>query len=146
MPEKKIKAHVKIDTGFGRYGFVYENREEMIEALKKLQDNKNIEIQGTFTHFSNAYYDEKYTRLQFKRFIDCIEVLKMNNIETGMLHVCNSSAFIKFPEMHLNAVRVGSAFVGKLAFQNNMGLKKVARLESQVTEIKEVPKGFNIGY
>ena len=87
MPEKKIKAHVKIDTGFGRYGFVYENREEMIEALKKLQDNKNIEIQGTFTHFSNAYYDEKYTRLQFKRFIDCIEVLKMNNIETGMLHV-----------------------------------------------------------
>ena len=146
MPEKKIKAHVKIDTGFGRYGFVYENRGEMIEALKKLQDNKNIEIQGTFTHFSNAYYDENYTRLQFKRFIDCIEVLKMNNIETGMLHVCNSSAFIKFPEMHLNAVRVGSAFVGKLAFKNNIGLKKVARLESQVTEIKDVPKGFNIGY
>lgn len=146
MPEKKIKAHIKIDTGFGRYGFVYNNREEMIESLKKLQEEKNIEIQGTFTHFSNAYYDEKYTKLQFQRFIDCIEVLKMNNINTEILHVCNSSAFIKFPEMHLNAVRVGSAFVGKLAFQNNIGLKKVAKLESQVAEIKEVPKGFNIGY
>ena len=146
MPEKKIKAHIKIDTGFGRYGFVYDNREEMIESLKKLQEEKNIEIQGTFTHFSNAYYDEKYTKLQFQRFIDCIEVLKMNNINTGILHVCNSSAFIKFPEMHLNAVRVGSAFVGKLAFQNDIGLKKVAKLESQVAEIKEVPKGFNIGY
>ena len=146
MPEKKIKAHIKIDTGFGRYGFVYDNREEMIESLKKLQEEKNIEIQGTFTHFSNAYYDEKYTKQQFQRFINCIEVLKMNNINTGMLHVCNSSAFIKFPEMHLNAVRVGSAFVGKLAFQNNIGLKKVAKLESQVAEIKEVPKGFNIGY
>lgn len=146
MPEKKIKAHIKIDTGFGRYGFVYDNREEMVEALKKLQKEKNIEIQGTFTHFSNAYYDEKYTKQQFQRFINCIEVLKMNNINTGMLHVCNSSAFIKFPEMHLNAVRVGSAFVGKLAFQNNIGLKKVAKLESQVAEIKEVPKGFNIGY
>ena len=118
----------------------------MVETLKKLQKEKNIEIQGTFTHFSNAYYDEKYTKQQFQRFINCIEVLKMNNINTGMLHVCNSSAFIKFPEMHLNAVRVGSAFVGKLAFQNNIGLKKVAKLESQVAEIKEVPKGFNIGY
>ena len=146
MPEKKIKAHIKIDTGFGRYGFVYDNREEMVETLKKLQKEKNIEIQGIFTHFSNAYYDEKYTKQQFQRFINCIEVLKMNNINTGMLHVCNSSAFIKFPEMHLNAVRVGSAFVGKLAFQNNIGLKKVAKLESQVAEIKEVPKGFNIGY
>lgn len=146
MPEKKIKAHIKIDTGFGRYGFVYDNREEIVETLKKLQKEKNIEIQGTFTHFSNAYYDEKYTKQQFQRFINCIEVLKMNNINTGMLHVCNSSAFIKFPEMHLNAVRVGSAFVGKLAFQNNIGLKKVAKLESQVAEIKEVPKGFNIGY
>ena len=146
MPEKKIKTHIKIDTGFGRYGFVYDNREEMVEVLKNLQEEKNIEIQGTFTHFSNAYYDEKYTKQQFQRFIDCIEVLKMNNINTGMLHVCNSSAFIKFPEMHLNAVRVGSAFVGKLAFQNNIGLKKVAKLESQVAEIKEVPKGFNIGY
>ena len=38
MPEKKIKAHIKIDTGFGRYGFVYNNREEMIESLKKLQE------------------------------------------------------------------------------------------------------------
>ena len=146
MPEKKIKAHIKIDTGFGRYGFVYDNREEMVETLKKLQKEKNIEIQGTFTHFSNAYYDEKYTKQQFQRFINCIEVLKMNNINTGMLHVCNSSAFIKFPEMHLNAVRIGSAVVGKLAFQNNIGLKKVAKLESQVAEIKEVPKGFNIGY
>lgn len=140
---KKIKVHLKIDTGFGRYGFIYNKRDEMIEALKGLQ---NLKVEGTFTHFSNAYYDNKYTKLQFDRFIQCIEVLKMNQIETGMLHVCNTSAFIKFPQMHLNAVRVGSAFTGRISFSNSMGLRKIGYLKSNVAEIKELPKGFNIGY
>ena len=139
----KVKAHLKIDTGFGRYGFIYTNISQLVHILKK---TSQIEILGTYSHFSVSFFDDEYTKVQFERFIRSIKTLKSNGIETGMLHICNSSAFLKFKYMHLDAVRIGSAFLGRLPFQNQLGLKKIGYMESRVTEVKQVPKGFNIGY
>ena len=141
---KKIKAHIKIDTGFGRYGFIYTNREEMVEEIKSW---KHIKIEGTFSHLSIAFFGTgKESIEQFQRFMQCIEVLKMNDIEPGMLHICNSSGFLRFKDMHLNAVRIGSAFLGRLSMPNVWGFKKIGYLRSNVAEIKTLPKNYNIGY
>lgn len=139
--DKKIQAHIKIDTGFGRYGFLYSNKPEIIEAMKLC---KNIEITGMYTHFSKAI-DKKWTQIQFDRFIDVIEIVKKNGLNPGLLHCCNSTAFMLYKHMHLNAVRLGSIIQGR-TLVNRIMLKKIGIFKSNIVEIKTVPKGYNISY
>ena len=141
---KQVQIHLKIDTGFGRYGFMYNNPEKIIEEVKAWT---NLKIAGTYSHYSVAFNKKaEYTKKQFARFIKVVETLKQNNVETGMLHICNSSAALKFQEQHLDAVRIGSAFLGRIIVPNKIGLRKIGYLKTNIYEIKELEKGNNIGY
>lgn len=141
---KEVKVHLKIDTGFGRYGFTYDNTKQIINAVKMW---KNINVVGTYSHYSVAFNKKtEYTEKQFERFNNVVNVLKENSIETGMLHICNSSATLKFENQHLDAVRIGSAFLGRIIVPNKIGLRKIAYLKTNIYEIKELEKGYNIGY
>ena len=141
---KVVNVHLKIDTGFGRYGFIYSDVTVIINTLKSLE---NINITGTYSHFSRAYYKkDNWTQKQFERFNNTVKELNKNNINTGILHICNSPAFLNFKNMHLDAARIGSAFLGRVALEENVGLKKIGFLKSIVTEIKTLPKDFNVGY
>ena len=140
-----IKVHLKIDTGFGRYGFIYDDYENILNTVQSLKPN--VEIEGIFTHCSDAYRkNNKHTIEQFKRFTDVIEKLEANNIKIKLKHICNSPAILNYPEMHLTAARIGSAFVGRVCSENNIGLKKIGELEISIAEVKDVPKDFNISY
>lgn len=143
--EKQIRAHIKVDTGFGRYGFIYQNVQAIVDNIKNL--NKNIQIEGIFTHFSLAYYkNNKSTINQFNNFLQVIQALEKENITIKLKHVCNSPAFINYPEMRLNSARIGSAFLGRVDAKTYIGLKKIGKLKSEVAEIKTLPKNFNVGY
>lgn len=136
----EINAHVKIDTGLARYGFLYDNT-DIIECFEKAE---RVHITGMYTHFSRPI-DEKWTRIQFDRFLDVVAGVKSSGYHPEMLHVCGTTAFLKYPDMHLNAVRLGSYFQGRVLV-NNLALRKLGVFKTNVQEIKIVPKGYNISY
>lgn len=139
---KSITAHIKIDTGFGRYGFVYTEKVKIVEAMKRC---KNIKITGMYTHFSKAL-NRRWTMEQFDRFLDVIAIVRKNGLNPGLLHCCNSTAFMLYKNMHLNAVRLGSYFQGRVLVTNRKNLKKIGIFKTHIAEIKTVPKGYNISY
>ena len=142
--DKKVRAHIKIDTGFGRYGFLYKDIKCIVDTINELS---NVQIEGMYSHFSLAYYkNDKWTIKQFDRFMGVIEALNLNGINMQTFHICNSPAFLNYPKMHLTGARIGSAFLGRVASESNVGLKKIGELKTSITEIKTVPKGYNIGY
>ncbi len=142
--EMPIKIQLAIDTGFGRFGFL---ANDMASAATEIFALENCVVFGCFSHFSNSFgKDIKSSEVQFKRFNAAIADLKARGVQTGICHIANSSAFLRFDTMCLDAVRVGSAFLGRLIVKDNLSLEKIAFLESEVIDIKTLPKGHNIGY
>ena len=107
--EKGVTArvHVKLDTGMGRFGFLPQDVTEAAALLKSLP---SMRVEGVFTHFANTA-DEALTRRQYQQFQEGAALLERAGIETGLRHVCASSAFLRYPEMQLDAVRLGSALL-----------------------------------
>lgn len=141
LNKEKYKAHLKIDTGFGRYGVLYTNIDEI---LKVFQNAENVEIEGMFSHFGKAI-DEKWTRIQFNRFMEVAKVLEEKSFRPPILHISASTAFLKYPDMRLDAVRIGSLFQGRTLLKDT-GLIKIGTLKTKIAEIKNVPKGYTISY
>ena len=141
---EKVHCHLAIDTGFSRYGFLASNKEEILNVIKKC---KRIFFDGAFSHLSTAYFQsDYYVRKQFFDFTSIKKYLESNGVKIPMYHICNSSAFLKYKDMYLDAVRIGSAFTGRTTVQNNIGLKKIGVLKSKVVEIKEIKEGTPVGY
>ncbi len=135
------EVHIKIDTGMGRYGFLPSETERVIALYREM---KHLAVGGIYTHFNCAFADDRLTKQEFAEFQNVIAQLRAAGLETGIVHCCNSSAFLKFPEMHCDGVRLGSAILGRMPFRTK--LRPVGYLESEVEELHIVPKGHSTGY
>lgn len=139
----RVRAHICLDTGFGRFGFLSNNPKYIDETLLQLT---NVDIEGIFSHLSNSFGDEKICKKQFDAFNECTSALEALGYVFKTKHISNSCAFMRFDYMGLGAVRVGSAFLGRLPIKNTLALNRIALLESCICEIKTLPKDHNIGY
>jgi len=141
--ETVAEAHIKIDTGMGRYGF---HPKELDKILSVYRYMPNIAVSGIYTHFSSAFRSEKRTREQYERFQLLLDQIAGSGFETGEAHCCNSSALLRWPEMRMDGVRVGSALLGRVSFRGKSGLRRAGYCESHVAELHTLPKGAATGY
>ncbi len=144
---KKIKVHVKVDTGMNRLGVKYN---EAFDFIFKLSKNKNFIIDGIYTHFATS--DEKkkgFAYLQLERFNKVIEKLRANGVNPGIVHAANSGAILDMPEAYFDMVRPGISLYGyypSLETSESINLKPVMSIISYVADVKEVNAGESVSY
>lgn len=139
-----VQAHLCIDTGFGRYGFLPDEADIIKKMVKDLQ---HVEITGIFSHFSSASCKKAgHVHKQYKTFAALCDRLEEDGIAVGMRHISSSSSLLRFPYTRLDAVRIGSAFLGRLAFPDDWGFVPVGTLDAPIDDIYTLPAGHNVGY
>ena len=141
---KKAKAHIKIDTGMGRYGYSLDEIEKVSAVYDYLE---NIEVCGIYTHLNAAFGNKKKTLMQIADFYSVVDSLRREGHDVGCVHFAASVAFFRFNDVNFaDALRIGSAFTGRLAYPCKNDLKRVGHLESDVCELRWINKGATVGY
>ncbi|MGL2580134.1 alanine racemase [Helicobacter pylori] len=152
--QKRLKIHLKIDTGMHRLGL--EPNFKSIEIIKKIRALKGLEVEGIFTHLSNADAKIKtHAKNQMKAFNAFLEQLLNQKIEFQYRHAYNSAGILSLCNGNenrlLNLYRPGIMLYGFYP-SNGMKetcptiLKNVISLKAQIVQIRSVKKGEFIGY
>ncbi|PUD38086.1 alanine racemase [Helicobacter pylori] len=152
--QKRLKVHLKIDTGMHRLGL--EPNFKSIETIKKICALKGLEVEGIFTHLSNADAKIKtHAKNQMKAFNAFLEQLLDQKIEFQYRHAYNSAGILSLCNGNenrlLNLYRPGIMLYGFYP-SNEMKescptiLKNVVSLKARIVQIRSVKKGEFIGY
>jgi alanine racemase len=126
-----VRAHVKLDTGMGRWG------------LSELPE-PGANVVGLMTHLATADSDPEFARGQVERF----EEATRGHAQL-VRHAANSAAALRIPEARLDAARCGIALYGLSPFEGDPaddGLAPVLRWESRLEQVKLLRAGDSTGY
>ena len=137
IKDKKVTAHIKIDTGMNRLGI--KEKEELNEIFNT---NTNINIKGIYTHIYEAL-DEENTNNQISKFKELTSDIDLNKIE--MIHIAQSDTLINYPKIDItNGCRLGIIMYGLT--DSNLELLDTIELISEIIDIKKLKKDETVSY
>ena len=127
-----LAVEVKIDTGMTRIGIPWE------EAAAFLRSTP-ARLQGVYSHFARADADADFSRLQMERFLRATHNIPQRR------HIANSAG-LRFPEAHLDLVRVGLALYGVAPCPGFEDLRPALTWKSRLMAVRRVKAGQWVGY
>ena len=170
---KKVKVHLKVDSGMHRLGFMDKNA--FLKAYQLLQKNKNIFIEGVYTHFATSGVSDPYYDLQVKTFLSITSLVNLQEIP--IVHLGRSLTLVEHEKLSFaNGIRLGiilygfnqsrmkdTSFKGKLRelklkflqkkyqcsptiLENDLKVTPTFTLFSEVISERFVKKGEAVGY
>ena len=138
-------VHIKLDTGMHRLGFDPKNdMERLIEVLKH---QNAVKPRSVFSHFAGSDSPEfdDFTHHQFELFDKASQQIQNAFSHRILRHICNSAGIERFPQYHLDMVRLGLGLYGINPI-NNKEINTVCTLKSVVLQIRDVPQEETVGY
>lgn len=137
------EAHIQVDSGMGYGGFVISEPDKILAAFQNLQ---NVAISGIYTQFQSSSTNEKSINAQLDAFTQVVRQVHRAGFETGTVHAAGSFSTLRYDFARFDAVRVGSALLGRCKRTKNDGLQRVGYCEATIEEIRWLPAGHTVGY
>lgn len=138
-------VHIKLDTGMHRLGF--NPLKDVPQIIERLKRQSAIVPRSVFSHFvgSDSPDFDEFSARQFQLFDEASQQLQRAFPNKILRHICNSAGIERFPERHLDMVRLGLGLYGIDPIDNRR-LHNVTSLRTTILQIRNVPKGDSIGY
>jgi alanine racemase len=140
-------VHLMLDTGMGRLGCDWQDG---LELLKFIQGLPNLKLAGIYSHLSMADHpDPSFTLEQQQCFEYVIQQARAEGIRLPHLHLANSAATLRHPELHYDMVRVGLALYGLYPaphLRPYIDLQPVLQVRARITLVKTIKAGTGISY
>jgi alanine racemase len=143
----KARLHLKIDTGMGRLGTLYDQADGLLEASLRCE---YIWVEGIFSHFANSdAADLTQARLQVERFRQALSFYETRRLPFPLRHMANSGAILQLPEAYFDLVRPGIMLYGVypgVETRRTVPVRPALTWKTRVVHTKVLPAHYPVSY